>query len=663
MCGICGELILNNKDARVDPHVLVKMRDTMSHRGPDGFGLWISEDGKVGFGHRRLSIIDLSPAAAQPMCNEDKTIWITYNGEIYNHLKIRKELESHNHIYKSHSDTETLIHAYEQWGIDFIHRLEGMFAFALWDSRNKSLYLVRDRIGVKPLYWCEINGKLLFASEIKAILAHPDVHKDVNLEGLYHYLTFSVAPAPLTLFKDIYKISAGHYVKYTLGSKPRDFQYWDAIFPQSGSTAIYWEGKNLPQTGSSQYLDEDYCISNIRKLFNESVEKRMMSDVPFGVFLSGGVDSSSNVAVMSRLMNQPVRTFSIGIKGQDSYNEFLYARKIAKLFGTDHHEVEIDDDDFLNFFEDMPSYQDEPLSDPVCVPLYYVSKLARRNNTIVMQVGEGSDEIFSGYDEYVRLYNFYKNRWSTFMHLSPRLRLLAYDLCGPFLDPTKRDVLYRAAVNHELFWGGSIAFSEREKSKLLAFNHDKSWHSYDIVKPYYDRIRNSRMSENNAIKPDGGKEKSSEVDYLTQMIYIELKIRLPELLLMRVDKMGMANSIEARVPFLDPKLVEFALNIPPGLKIKNNTGKYIFKRAALDVLPSEVIDRKKMGFCGSSANMLTPNIFNKVKDDIARNLTKSGLFNQNAINENLKQFKSKPDIMSYRVWNLLNLSLWLKYYF
>jgi asparagine synthase (glutamine-hydrolysing) len=625
MCGICGELINKKIASEVDPGVIELMRDTMAHRGPDGSGLWLSEDRKVGFGHRRLAIIDLSPAGAQPMTNEDGSIWIIYNGEVYNHVILREELEKRGHIYRSQSDTETLIHLYEDKGIDFINEIEGMFAFAIWDSNKRALYLARDRIGKKPLYWCSVNGKFIFASEIKALLKHPEVSKDLNLEGLYQYLTFSVVPAPQTLFSRINKLCAGHYLCVREGSEPEEVEYWDAIFPKP--------------VDHNRYFDEDFCTDSIWEIYFNAVKKRMMSDVPFGVFLSGGVDSSANVAAMSRLMDHPVRTFSIGIRGQDTYNEFVYARRIAEDFKTDHHEIEIGDDDFIRFFDEMAYFQDEPLSDPVCVPLYYVSKLARDNDTIVMQVGEGADEIFAGYDEYVRLYNFYENSWVKFSKLPGTMRGLAYTVY-PFVDSAKKDYLRRAIEGGDFFWGGAIAFGEAEKKNIIKFKVENDWNSSEIVSSYMNKIA--------ALKP--------ESDYLERMIYLELKIRLPELLLMRLDKMGMAASIEGRAPYLDIDLVQFAMNIPSSAKIKNNTGKYIYKKTLEKILPKENLYRKKVGFCGSAYNMLTEGIVNH----FFSNKTGSKLCLDQYLDLSGYDFSFKNN---FKTWNLLTLELWLRRFF
>ena len=386
MCGICGVMNVSSSHKIVDEEILKKMTDTMIHRGPDDSGTYISPDKKVGLGFRRLAIIDLSPTGHQPMCNEKGDIWIVLNGEIYNHMEIRRTLEK-KHIYKSKSDTETLIHAYEEYGERFIDIIDGMFAIAIWDERKQKLFLYRDRIGKKPVYYTFKNGKFYFASEIKAILANPDIPTEINETALYHYFSFLNTPMPYTLFHNIFKLEPGKYLAIDKKGNIERNEYWDAI----------------AKKGDEPYDDENYCIEKIRDLLTKAIEKRMMSDVPFGVFLSGGIDSSTNVALMSRLMTRPVDTFTVGIKGQEDVNEFQYARQIVKQFNANPHEIFIDDNDFLDIFPLVVHHQDEPLADPVCFPLYYVSKLARDNGTIVIQVGEGSDEQFMGYTNFLRI--------------------------------------------------------------------------------------------------------------------------------------------------------------------------------------------------------------------------------------------------------------------
>ncbi|MEK7800001.1 MAG: asparagine synthase (glutamine-hydrolyzing), partial [Acidobacteriota bacterium] len=365
-----------------------------------------------GLGHRRLSIVDLSPAGRQPMANEDGTIWITFNGEIYNHVRLRRDLEARGHIYRSRTDTETLLHLYEEEGPKFVRLLQGMFALAIRDGRRKELLLVRDRIGVKPLYYAVLPGTILFASEIKAILEHPRVSRRIDLAAFYHYLTFIAAPAPRTLFQGVHKLPPATRVTIDGQGAIRSETWWDPM--------------DAPPEEGARYDDADFCAARIRDLLAQAIEKRMMADVPFGVFLSGGLDSSANVALMARIMDRPVRTFSVGFKDHPALNEFVYARKVAALFKTDHHEVEIGWRDLLDFMPEMLFHQDEPIADWVCVPLHYVARLARQTGTIVVQVGEGSDEQFFGYDHYLRMYRNQARFVRPLMSLPRSLRLMAY---------------------------------------------------------------------------------------------------------------------------------------------------------------------------------------------------------------------------------------------
>jgi len=631
MCGICGEFITtSNKE--INETVLDKMTDIIEHRGPDDRGIYISNDKKLGFGFRRLSIIDLSPNGHQPMCNENGDIWIVFNGEIYNHLEIRKDLEK-KHTYRSKSDTETLIHAYEEYGERFVDKIDGMFAIAIWDSRKKLLLLYRDRIGKKPLYYTSKNGKFVFASEIKSILQDPDISAEVNETALYHYLTFINTPTPYTLFNNIYKLESGHYLKVDAGGSISKIEYWDCIVKKS----------------DEPYDDENYCITKIRSLLTNAIEKRMMSDVPFGVFLSGGIDSSTNVALMSELMTRPVDTFTVAIKGQENFNEFQYARQIVKQFKANPHEIFIDDNDFINILPLVVYHQDEPLADPVCFPLYYVSKLARDSGTIVIQVGEGSDEQFIGYSNYARVLKLYY-KYGSIKKLPAIIKRSLYKTIIPLLMTLKVDyrqnIIKNLLYDDELFWGNAIAFYENKKNKLLSTSYRKRinhLNSFDLVFKAYNKLSTKK-----------------EVDYAEKMIYWEFKNRLPELLLMRVDKMTMATSVEARVPFLDYKLVEFSMNIPYSLKIKNGETKYILKKAVEGIIPNEIIYRKKIGFAGSGKNMLTDKIYRIAKDKILN--SKNPYLNKNYLQSLLYEYENTGINYTPQIWMLFNFVLWYNYY-
>ncbi|MFC2040819.1 asparagine synthase (glutamine-hydrolyzing) [Chloroflexota bacterium] len=636
MCGICGVFNYTAINSEVTQDLIASLRDTMVHRGPDDCGVYISPDRGLGLGHRRLSIVDLSPAGRQPMCNEDGTVWIVHNGEIYNHQQLRKGLEAKGHVYKSHTDTETIIHLYEEKGIDCIHDLDGMFAFAVWDSRRKQIMLARDRVGKKPLYYTTQNGQLIFASEIKAILKHPQVKRNIDTTALYHYLTLFVTPSPMTLFQGINKLPPGHLMVCSEDGRIFQQQYWDAIV----------------QAREEEY-PEEYYIEEIRRLLSESIEKRMMSDVPFGVFLSGGIDSSTNVALMARLMNRPVDTFSVGFKDQPAYNELDYARQVANQFKTNHHEVIIDHRDLMDYIPSLVYHQDEPIADWVCVPLYFISKLARDNGTIVIQIGEGSDEIFFGYDGYVTYLDIYHKYWKPYVRTPRALRKAIYTLASPLTTlinkgPGIKEILRCAAFDEELFWGGAIAFKETQKKQLL--NNSTDWqglNSFDIIKQHLARMDTQ--------KPDA--------DFMERMIYLELKHRLPELLLMRVDKVSMSTSVEGRAPYLSPQLVEFAMSIPSKLRLKNGQTKYVLKKAVEGIIPDNIIYRRKQGFAAPVKEWLAGELGKYISDSILNSrIRERRFFDYQYLGDMLKRQQSGKGDYSTHLWIIFNLSKWYDYW-
>ncbi len=632
MCGICGIISFDNKP--VDETVLKKMTDIISHRGPDDEGMYINPERNVGFGFRRLSIVDLTPAGHQPMSNHDETIWIVFNGEIYNHLEVRKELEKLGYKYKSRSDTETLIYAYEQYGIDFVHKIHGMFSITIWDEKKKLFIAYRDRIGKKPFYYTFQNGKFVFASEIKSILLHPQVVKDLDEESLNQYLTFLIPPVPSTMFKKVKKLPPAHRMIINESGDVTIEQYWEVI----GNDPIEFES------------DEKTVSKNLIDMLRFSIKDRMMSDVPFGVFLSGGIDSSTNVALMAELMDRPVDTFSIGFKDLEKYNEMYYARKVAKLFKTNHKEIIIDSRDALEFFPKLVYHQDEPLADPVCIPLYFVSKLARDNGTIVVQVGEGSDEQFAGY-EWMKRDRDYANREYKWIQNSPSfVKSGLFRIFSNYWLKKKQllalDYLRRAVEGEELFWGGAVNFTNTHKKFLMNKNFGND--SYIIIRNIYQDY----------------KKISNIDDVLRKMIFLEFKNRLPELLLMRVDKMAMATSVEARVPFLDYRLVEYSFKLSPKLKIKGNQTKYILKKSVENILPKEIIYRKKQGFATPMNEWLRSDLADFTKDILINSkIHRLNIFNKDYILDLFNNHYSKKYDFGQNIWNLLNLFMWYDYWF
>ena len=625
MCGIAGCISFTD-GFRVDSDYVTRMRDTMTHRGPDGEGVWISDDRAVGLGHRRLSILDLSDAAAQPMGCDDAPVRLVYNGEIYNHAEIRQRLEATGrHRFRSdHSDTETLLRAYLEWGRDCVHEFRGMFAFALWDGRSGELWLVRDRVGVKPLYYSRHNGRLTFASEIKALLADADQPRRIDEEAMFHYFSFLAPPAPMTMFEGIRKLAPGSWLVVRADGGIEEARYWDALDTHHDLSRL------SDAEIAERLLDE----------LRTSVRLRMVSDVPVGVFLSGGVDSSVNAALFSAASSRPVKTFSIGYdQDYGSYaNEFAYARMVAERIGADHHELRLTQKDLIDFLPRMVALQDEPIGDPVCVPVYYVSKLARDNGVTVCQLGEGADELFCGYPNWRRALRLQRlNDAAPVPNACRRLALWALRRAGKE-NTLPYDWLARAADGKPIFWGGAEALPQALRASLLSprlrerFAGRGSW---DAIAPIHARFRER-----------GGREP------LKWMSYLDLNYRLPELLLMRVDKMSMGVSLEGRVPFLDHVFVELALSIDEAALTRGGVLKGMLKRAVRGIIPDEIIDRPKQGFGVPVHEWMMDDLGDYASDAMADFLRGADCLDADATRA---LFETGGG--AYR-WNLLNLALW-----
>ena len=627
MCGIAG-LVSLRADAAVSPGVLTRMRDVMHHRGPDDAGQWISPDGRVGLAFRRLAIVDLSPTANQPMSNEDDTLHIVFNGEIYNHAEIRRELKAiGGHRWKTdHSDTEVILHAFEQWGIACVEKFRGMFGIGLWDSRRRELWLIRDRIGVKPIYYSTHGGKLRFASEIKALLEDPEQPRAVNEDALFDYLSFLVAPAPDTLFLGIKKLPAGCWLRVRENGEMHCERYWEA-----------WK-----HTQPRPDITEAEATEELMVRLREAVNLHKVSDVPVGVFLSGGVDSSTNTILFSEGETNPVRTFSAGYDQQyASYqNEFSYARLIAKKVGAKHEEIAIRQQDALAFLPRMVELQDEPIADQVCIPVYFVSKLARDHGVIVCQVGEGADELFCGYP-------FWDNILRTEQWARRAGPLNAAAMLGLKAAGHERSLKYeqfrRARAGQPLFWGGAEAFTQRGKELLLSERLRKRFAgrtSWDSLQPVHQRFT----------------QQAWEPSPLHWMSYLDLNLRLPELLLMRVDKMSMGASIECRVPFLDHKFVEFALSLPQRLVYRPGEPKHLLKKAVANLLPPEVINRPKQGFGVPIIEWFFDALGDQVRATLRQFVKETDYFDPAEVEELIRRGRSQ------QLWYLYNFVLWWKHY-
>ncbi|MFH1162144.1 MAG: asparagine synthase (glutamine-hydrolyzing) [Candidatus Jorgensenbacteria bacterium] len=662
MCGITGIYHFNNSKT-VDERTLVVMRDTLTHRGPDDAGIYISPDGRVGFGTRRLKIIDLSDAAHMPMgtenqksilrqaqdCpersrgtkikNQNGKVWITYNGEIYNFRELRSELEKKGYAFKSRSDTEIILKCYLEYGVDCVKRFNGMFAFAISDERTGTLFAARDHLGVKPFYYTVQNGTFYFGSEIKAILAHPDFRKELAEEVIPHYLAFSTTPAPLTLFRDIKKLPAARALTVGRDGVVREWEYWN------------------PSINSGQApLSEQGYIEQVRMLLRNSIRGQMVSDVPFGCFLSGGIDSSVNAALMSEVLGKPVETFSVGMKGMADRNEFEYSRAVARKLGAHSHEIEVDESHLTRFLADYAFHFDDPNGDPVSFPLFWLSKLTKDAGVTVIQIGEGSDELFAGYEQYIRAKHLYERWWKKLAALPAPLRRAALLAIAPFRGNRAefaREYLRRLAAGEEPFWGTAVAFSELQKTRLL----DPSFAariapitSYPFVERFYSEVD----------------REAPDADFLARAAYLEVKHRLPEFLLARADRMTMAHSVEGRVPFLDHRLVELALAMPSEIKTKGNVTKYILKKAVAGIIPDEIINRKKQGFGSPIGAWLrnTEGAGKTLADIISHSkLKERGFLNYDYANSLLAAHQRGASDESFRLWNLITLSLWYDHWF
>jgi asparagine synthase (glutamine-hydrolysing) len=564
------------------------------------------------------------------MCNEDGTLWVVFNGEIYNHGEIREELiRKGGHVWRTdHSDTEVILHAFEQWGIDCLERLRGMFAIALWDDNRKQLWLIRDRIGIKPLYYSIHHGRIVFASEIKALLKDPEQRKAIDEEALHCFLSFFTAPAPHTLFSGIRKLPCGTWLRVAKNGTTLQQRYWDA-----------WDNVT-PLTSASEEEISGLILQQLRT----SVKLRKISDVPVGVFLSGGVDSSTNARLFAEDSTGPVKTFSIGYVGEHkSYpNELAYARRMANSIGSEHYERLLSLDDLIEFLPEMVRLQDEPIADPVCVPVYYVSKLARENGVTVAQVGEGADELFCGYPGWIYMVRLSRLNCLPIPGLAKRLGVMALELANRKWRAST-EWLRRSVAGFPLYWGASEVFMDGEKNGLLSerlrkqFAASSSWHFIEDI--------HQRFSQ-----------KAWETSALNWMTYLDLNFRLPELLLMRVDKMSMGVALECRVPFLDHKFVELALSIPTAVKTRQWEEKYIFKKSVRGLVPDCIIDRKKQGFGVPIQEWFLERLGTITRDTVSRFCRETDLFDREQVNGVLREK------WPVKKWILLNLALWWKEY-
>jgi asparagine synthase (glutamine-hydrolysing) len=626
MCGIAG-IVAADRLLDRDRAVLPRMRDVITHRGPDDAGLHV--DGYAGLAHRRLSIVDLA-SGHQPLTNEDETTWIVFNGEIYNHAELRVQLEAAGHRYRTHSDTETIVHAYEQWGDACVERFRGMFAFALWDAPKRRLLLARDRLGIKPLYWTLAGARVLFGSEIKAILASGIVPAQPNEQAIPELLSTRYLSGADTMFRGIHRLLPGHRLVFENGAVTTS-QWWDVPV---GTAA---------RGGTIQDAD---AVAEFRARLDDAVRSRLMSDVPLGMFLSGGLDSSAIAALMARMIDRPLQTFSVAFEDR-AFSELEYARQVAHAIGAEGHEVVIGPDDFFSALPRLVWHEDEPLAHPSSVPLYFVSRLAREHVKVVL-TGEGSDELLAGYGKYPRaLANWHGGAaWA----LAPEpFRAFVANTIVPRLPGrvgryASRSFLAMPRTPEAMFFDNFAAIGLRRQAALL----QPSFASMATATAAYGSSRSCFDAPN------------AHSTVLDRLLYTDLKTYLVELL-MKQDQMSMAASIESRVPFLDHHLVEFAAALPPRMKLRGFATKWILREAVKPILPPAILTRRKMGFpvpFGVWARTTQRGVLRDVLLD--RRTRERGITDARAVGALIDAHAAGSTNGADALWSLLNLELWYR---
>lgn len=620
------------------------MTGVMSMRGPDGEGYLVSNSSEpagfftagktaatyttiqhrqhIGLGHRRLSITDLSPAAAQPMCDTGGRFWIVFNGQIYNHVELRKELEGMGHTFHTdHSDTEVILVAYRQWGIGCLGRLSGTFAFCLWDTAENDVLIARDRVGVRPLYYTTHQGRFYFSSQMNAIITDRSIGRGLDDRAIYDYLTYTNVPAPSTIFKHIKKLPAAHYLFFKPGGEMEPERFWTPV-------------TNKPLLT----LSEDELAEAVREKLCEAVKNRMAADVKVGMLLSGGLDSSIMLACMSRHSPRPVSAYTVGFENKNGYqNEFGYARQVARMFKADYHELAVGEQDFFDFLPKMAAMQDEPIADPANIPLHFISIAARRDEVKVLLGGEGSDELFIGYQHWRLIYEFEK-----IFGKRPKLAgLMAFAHKNSFLKNKRPHYqAWATKLKNEwpAFWSGTELRTEEEKHSIL---------SRDFL---------SRVGDYNSLEPLRGiyEHLTSLKPYQTfdWMTVSDLQHRLPDQLLARLDSMMMSAAIEGRHAFLDTGLIEMAMRIPPKMKTRGKVEKYILKKAFEGILPHSIIYRNKDSFTVPLNGLFSDTRKKEYMEVIYAFNKATGIFT----GDYLAGLSSPQKLKEF--WNTLNLALW-----
>ena len=632
MCGITG---IHSETAFIDPSVLSAMTDSLRHRGPDDSGTYVSEDRKVGLGHTRLSILDLSERGRQPMGSDDGRIQVSYNGEIYNYREIRKELRSLGHVFRTECDTEVLVRAYEQWGIGCLDRFIGMFALAIWDGWKNELYLARDRVGIKPLYYYMENGLFLFASELKAIMKHPGFGKRISPDGLALFLRYDYVRSPHTIFENTFKLEPGHYLCLKNG-EARKRRYWDA--------AECWNAEPWN-------MDEEEACDMFEEILADSIRYRLVSDVPVGVFLSGGIDSSLVTAMLRKNSPEPLKTFTIGFE-DDEYNEAVWAKKVAEHIGTDHTELYVSEEDAMNMVFDLPSIYDEPFGDDSSIPTCAVSKLARESVKVVMS-GDGGDELFCGYNHYARL-----ARTVAVVEKIPGAVRGGIRSALSFLGVSGVESLAKTVGFASL----SRDYHKVRASLLAVLDEDMArmyrskWSAW-FPEDFEGLFKETPQARDDTFDVDFAATEGGELVH--RMLYASSNVWLPDNILTKVDRASMSTGLEAREPLLDHRLVRFAAETPVNFKYRNGENKYLLRKVLSRHLPRELYDRPKTGFVGPVDSWLRGKLRPVVMEYLGPEaIKKSGVFDPDEVSRWTRRFYDDSSIKPERIWNLLTFQMW-----
>jgi asparagine synthase (glutamine-hydrolysing) len=623
MCGIAGFVDSSTDAAATDLDtsraLIHRMCDVIRHRGPDDEGVWV--DTGVALGMRRLSIIDLS-TGQQPIHNEDRTVWIVFNGEIYNFQQLRRDLAAAGHVFYTSTDTETIVHAYEQWGAGAISRLRGMFGLAIWDTRSRTLLVARDRVGIKPMHYASVNGRFYFGSEIKSLLQAPDLSRDLDMNALDHYLSFLYTPRDGSIFAHVRKLPPGHLLTWTNGTMAIE-QYWQ-----------------VPAAETYRGTEAD-AAHQLRQVLTDAVRSHLVSDVPLGAFLSGGIDSSLVVGLMTEASGGRVKTFSIGFN-EPAFDELEHARRVARHFGTDHHELVVQPD-AVGILDQLVTHFDEPFADSSAIPTWYVSEMARRHVTVVLS-GDGGDELFGGYDRYV-----------------PHPRVVAFDRYSP-----------RAVRRAAAFGAARLPHGVRGRNFLRHIGRDDRGRYLDAIRFFGTDEKPALLTMEARRRMDGPDperrlahhfDRYSHLPWTSQMMRFDTETYLPEDVLAKVDRMSMAHSIESRVPLLDNEVLAFASALPASFKIKNGQRKHVLKQVAATLLPREILHRPKQGFGVPLGAWFRGNLRELFSDTLlSSSCLERGYFEPAFVRRLVNEHVAARRDHSLRLWQLVVFERWHQHY-